>query len=342
MRNSNLSAEDFDALETVENELLAIDIEPSHGDLLAKIYDMPDSVIADLSTKYLPLKIAGAVDKQGRGVVHNALMDIRGLATAIDKTRLKTNEKAQAWIKVNNGEARRLTALLDPIKNHLQAERDNHDNQVAEIKAAEQKKLDDRNQKRMDALLAVGATIGLAAVVTMDEQAYIDYLALVTNDHKNRLTFEALQAAEAQAKALSDAQAKAKSDQEDTQRREAERLANAAARAENERIASELKAERDKFNAEQARINADNIAKNIAEKAKLESDAKAAQALEKTAAIEAAKPDAEKLQAFADLFMPMIPAEMSTAAGRLKRDSIIQAKQGLIDFIRVRAAELSK
>ena len=209
MRNINLSPEDFEQLETLENELMAVDLEPSHGALLAKIYAMPDKVIEDLSAKYLPLKIAGAVDKQGRVVVHNALMDVRGLVTAIDKTRLKTNEKAQAWIKVNNGEAKRLTGLLDPIKEHLQAERDKHDAQVAEIKAAEQKKLDDRNQGRMDALLAVGATIGLAAVVTMDEQAFVDYLALVTNDYNKRKEFEAEQAKASQAKAEAEAIAKA-------------------------------------------------------------------------------------------------------------------------------------
>lgn len=324
MGREDLSFEVEEALETIENDLVIPDQGDDHAPLLAKIYDLPDRVIEDLSKKYTPLRIAGAVDKQGRLVVHNALMDVKGYITAIDKTRKKTNEKAQAWISANNGEAKRLVAKLDPIREHLQAERDKHDKEVEEIKAAKQRELDLRNQDRMEKLLAVEDKIGLAAVVTMDDQAFTNYLEIVTKAYNDRKAYEAQQAAEAAAKAQAEAEAKAKADKEAAEKLEADRVANAAAKAENDRVAAELKAKMDKFEAEQAQA------------------AQVAQTKAKAQAIEAAKPDAEKLLNLATEIDSMVLPAMATESGKAALTSIKTLQDKMVVFIRSKSADLTK
>lgn len=342
MRGLNLSQEDFDALETVENELLALDKEPSHSELLSKIYSLPDEAINELTEKYKPLKIAGPVDKQGRLVVHTALMEVKSVITSIEKTRLKTNEKAQAWIKVNNGEAKRLTGLLEPIRSHLQTERDNHDNQVEAIKIEVQRKLDERNQKRMTELLAVGATISLPVVVNMDDNAYADYLKLVTNDYNNRMEFEKKKAEEDRLKAEKEAEEKALQEAEKKKKLEEEKAKIEADRLENERIANELKIEREKINKEKAEAEIERRMKEQAEISRLESIEKERKEKEKAALIESLKPDSEKLKVFSEYLNSIDLPEMATEQGKQKALSILQAKRGLVDFIIVRANELLK
>ena len=364
MGRENLNFEVEDALETVENEMVTIDIEPNHSELLSKVYDLPDRKIEELGEKYLPLAIAGAVDKQGRIVVHNALMDVKGLITAIDKTRLKTNEKARAWIKTNDTEAKRLTGLLAPIRDHLQDERDKHDAEVESIRAAKQKEQDEKNQARVDALLAVGSPISIAEVVLMTEPVFKDYLATKTTAFEEAKRIAAEAEAKAKAEAEAQAEAKAKADKEVADKLEADRKANEAAKAENDRIADDLQAQRDAFakeqreakekaDAEQARkdveakAKADAEAKAIADKAKAERDAKEKaedEASEKARleSIEAAKPDAEKLEVYAKMLESVIPTEMATDTGRAARITVMDAHARFLVFIRRQAEALTK
>jgi DNA repair exonuclease SbcCD ATPase subunit len=364
MSREHLNFEIEEALETIENDLVIPEQGSDHAPLLAKIYDLPDRVIDDLKEKYLPLKILGAVDKQGRAVVHNALMDVKSYISAIDKTRLKTNEKAQAWIKVNNGEAKRLSAKLEPIRDHLQAERDQHDKEVEEIKAAKQKEQDEKNQARVNALLAVGSPISIAEVVLMTEPVFKDYLATKTLAFEEAKRIAAEAEAKAKAEAEAQAEAKAKADKEAAEKLEAERLANAKAKAENDRIAAELKAKMDEFNtqqaqaaavaqAEQARKDAEAKAKAITEKNRLEDEARAEQKAKdeadrleaekaKAAAIEAAKPDAEKLEGFAHFLEGKAPPELDTDAGKAVQELVKKAHAAYCKFIRTQAATLTK
>ena len=353
MGREKITTEFEDALETVENELVALDTEPDHSALLAQVYDLPAERIAEMASQYLPLKIAGAVDKQGRGVVHDALMVVKSTIVNVEKVRLKTNEKAQGWIKKNNTEAKRLTALMAPIRDHLQAQRDAHDAEVEAIRAARQREVDARNQGRMDALIAVGAVVELAAVVQMSDETFNSYLALATKAHQERQEAEAEAKAAADAKAQAEAAAAAAQAKAEAERIQAERAAIAAAKAENDRMAAELRAKVEAFEAAQAKAEAATKAAEVAAKNRLEDPALAERAAQdaaeyaeaekaKAAAIDAAKPDAGKLKNLAGALRMINFPSLTTEAGRRIGLDAKDSLGRLATWITIKSDDLTK
>ncbi len=351
MGRENLNLELDAALEVAEREMKPLALKTDHTKHFDEEFRVSEADVAVLSNKYLSLKIAGAVDKKGYALVHAGRMEVREVRTHIEKTRKRLKEESLEYGRAVDNEAKRITAMIAPVEAYLLAEETRIDNELNAIKAAEQKALNDRNQARMDALSAVGATIGLAAVVNMQDGEFKDYLVLVTNTYNERMAFEAKQAEE-----------KARSEKAEAERLEAEKAAIAAAKAENDRIAAELKAQREEFEAKQAKANAEAWAEQdrkdaearlaetaeknrlediaIAERKAFEDEANRIADENKRLALEAARPDAEKLQLLADQFGSLLMPVMATEPGKMVLIKVTHLIDKLVIYTREQAESL--
>lgn len=273
-------------------------------------YNLADAQIAKLSESYMALTIADENDKKGFEMVHAARMDVRGKRIAVEAKRKELKSASLEYGRVVDNEAKRLTALLEPIETHLENQEKivtaEAERKKAEKKAAEGAKL----QSRITALQALGAGIDFASIRDMTDDEYqlamvkaqaafdiaeakrkvekeaADKLAAEQKSERERLTVA--QAEAEKAKREADA-AKAAADKAIRDAQEAQRLAEVKAQAEMERAAAIEKAKAE----EAARIEAEAKAK-----AKREEEAAKAET-ERKAREEALKPEREKVQAIA-------------------------------------------
>ena len=95
-----------------------------------------DAAIAALSDEYLPLRIDGVKDATGYALVHQARMDIRGKRVAVEKLRKELKVDALRYGRSVDSEAKRLTALLEPIETHLRREEQAVNEEKERIKTA--------------------------------------------------------------------------------------------------------------------------------------------------------------------------------------------------------------
>lgn len=369
--------------ETIENEPQPLELKTIHTADLAEVYKEQNTAkLLEIADAYLPLTIAGVEDKAGYTKVYDALQEVKGIRVKTDKIRKATNKKADEWIRTNNEEAKRLTNIIAPVEKHLQAERDRYEAQVEAIKAEKQRIADERNQGRVNALLAVGAEIPLSEVVLMSDETFTSYLALATKSFQDEVAKVAAEAEAERVRLEVEAAEKARVLAEEAAAREAERLALAkereaidAAKAENARAAAQLKAEQDALAAqrsaveqaardEQIRKDAQVKAEAEAERKRIQAEAEKARqlaeiarAVEIEAAMElsrkakaeeeaearaAARPDAEKLNDFAYFLEDKAPPDMATPAGQAVAKEIKGLMVKLTAYIRTGAANLTK
>ena len=83
-----------------------------------------DAEIAVMRDSYMGLTIAGVTDKEGFDRVHKARMVVKNKQVDIEKRRKELKADALEYGRLVDGEAKRLTGLLEPIKMHLQSEED--------------------------------------------------------------------------------------------------------------------------------------------------------------------------------------------------------------------------
>lgn len=112
--------------------------------------------IASYKEKYLPLKIDGVKDKEGYKAVHEARIIVRDARTSVDKTRKSLTADARSFVDAVNEEAKRITAELAPIEEHLTAQETAIDEEIERIKQEEKQKEEQRVQGRVLKLLSLG------------------------------------------------------------------------------------------------------------------------------------------------------------------------------------------
>lgn len=362
------------ALNAAEAEFSSVPAVSEKASEFLKIYNLPDAVIGEMSTRYLPLKIEDINDKKAYALVHAARIHVRDTRLEVEAARKQTNADAQNWIKTNNAEAKRITALLDPIEEHLDAEEKRVDDEIARIKAEKQRDADARLQKRIDALQAVGAPFQVSELVMMTEGAFQAILAPATEawNLKEAKRLEAEAALEKQRQAEHEAVMHA-AEEKDRQEAQARlRLGEiqkeqAAEKARLDAQAAELKAEREAINAEKERIAKEARDKQIREeaeaKAKADAERKAQEEIARkereaqaaaerevkakadtearVIAIEAAKPDAEKLNAFAVKVAAMEVPSMASVTGQFAENKIHAAVFRFAELIKAEANALT-
>jgi hypothetical protein len=270
--------------------------------LVAK-YEITDAAIATMAEAYMPLTIAGVEDSAGYERVYKAYMVVKNHDVNVEKTRVQLKADALAYGRAVDGEAKRISALLAPIKNHLKSERDAVDAEKDRIK----------NAARLQAEAEARAKAEAEEAKRRAEQA----------------------AEEARLKALRDAEdARLKAERE---KLDAERLEMEAARKAEQ---DKLNVERAAIEAEKKRladieatrlrvIEMDRARKEAAEQARIETEARiareAAEAKAQAEAAEAARlraeamrPDGEKLidvaVAVEAIVVPEMASELSLTA----------------------------
>lgn len=270
-----------------------------------------DAAIAEMREKFLPLTINGIDDKDGFKAVHDARMIVKNTRVAVEKKRKELKEDALAYGRAVDSEAKRLTAMLEPIESHLEAE----ESAVTEAKAKIQREAEEAKQRalqaRMEALAEYGVYRPPAAVAALTPE---EYAALLS---QSKTAFDEAkaeaEAAAAKRKAEEEALAAERARLEEIQRQqkaEADRLAAEKKKLDDERLARERAAELEKAKAEaaeKARIEAER--KHAEQQAKEKAEAEAKAAREKAAAEvaeaaarkkEAERPQREKLATVAD------------------------------------------
>lgn len=281
-------------------------------------YGLADAGIAELAAQYMPLTIKGIDDTKGLKVVHEARMIVKNHRVEIEKTRKALKADALEYGRVVDSEAKRLTALIEPIEDHLEAE----ENRVLAEKERIRKEKEEAKraitQARVDAFMAVGQIIAFSVAESLTDAEYSEQLGAAT---AAKIEADRVAALEVERLAAEHREA-ARLQAEEDARRKAEAIALAAERAELDRLRQEQQAEANRLAAERQRIADEELAKQRAiqlESARAEAvererkDAEARAIADAAAArvkaeveeaerlrLEALKPDREKLLALAD------------------------------------------
>jgi hypothetical protein len=300
--------------ETIKNEL-------------AK-YNVTDAAIAKLNTDYMALTVRDVFDNVGYEMVKKARIDIKKRRVEVEKTRVTLKAESLEYGRRVDGEAKRITALLEPIETHLIGQEKIVDDEKARIKAEAERIGAERLQARITTLstfnaifngqtyLSYGLQIPAALVKVCTDDQFVQFIAQIQT-----------------AKDAEDARVKA---EEDARKREIERMRLVA--EEQQKIAEAQEAERKKIAAEAERIKAEQIEaervrlQGIADeerKARIKERLETAEREKKEAAIRA---EAERVRKERE--------EWEAIKAQEARD-IAAAKQKVIDDAR-HAAELEK
>lgn len=206
---------------------------------LAK-FNVSDAAIAEMAANFLSIKVADHNDRFHAEVAHSRRMEVRALRTTVEKTRKELKEGFLRAGQAIDAEAKRITALLTPIEEHLQAQEDivakYKARMEAEAKAkaeAERVAEEAARQAERDAIEAERAALEAERRAIEEERARIE------NEKRRQVELETArqQAAERAAfeteqRLKREAEEKARAEQE-----EAERAARiAAARPDKEKL----------------------------------------------------------------------------------------------------------
>lgn len=323
--------------EIIEEAQLLADFEPAQ---------VTYAIIAQLKEKYSGLTIANIHDKDGYAKVHNARIEIRDKRTGIEKVRVNLNKDHNEYIKKVNAEAKKLTAMVVEIEVPLNAEESRIDREIQDEKNRKQKEADELLQSRITALNAVRGTVVINEIVMMTETIFAAYLRSETEkfeaSEKVRIAGEEAIKAQAEKEALE----KLEADRIEKEKQAAIAEVNAkesarleVIRIDQEKLAKELKEAQDKINRENDRIiqraREEQILKDSAEQERINAEYK-------KASMEAAKPDAEKINAIGLLFSEYDLPELISKDGK---QAIIDIKKEIIllsQFCYTKANSLTK
>ena len=258
-------------------------------------YSVVDAEIAKWRDIYMHLTIDDLDDKEQFDAVHSARMVVKNKRVEIEKERKSLKADALAWGKLVDTKAKEIFAKLEPIESHLAKEEQRVVDEQNRIKAEEEARQEAINQKRVDDLLTVECVMPFIQVATLTDDEFQCLLGDKTFE------FEERQRAKAEAERLE----KERLAKEAAERKaEDERLAKQ--KAEQDKIAADLKRQQDELAAQQKAIQdeKDRIAKEAADKqaaenarlkAELEAKEKAErEAKEKAEAEEKARAEAER------------------------------------------------
>lgn len=303
------------------------------------LYPVADATIADRAERYMELTVKGLTDTTGLAAVHDARMEIKGWRVAVEKKRVELKADALAWGKKVDAEAKRITALLEPIEQHLLTQ----ENAIAEEKARiEREKIEAqraivaaRVKRRSELLAAVGCLDqSYEVLATLNEESFGAKLT------EAREKFEAAKMAEAErlrVQSEEDAKRKAEAEALAAERAELERLRKEQ-QAEAERIAAEKKKIEDAAAEQQRQADMAKAKAEAAEKARAETEQRLAREAQEKADQEAAElaekarvaalaPDKEKLEALAAAINTVPIPKLSKASKQAAHDAALAIDQ---------------
>lgn len=284
-----------------------------------------DEVIAEIREKYTGMTVA----QHGYKAVRAARLELKTLRCSVENLRKDLKADVLERGRLIDAEAKRLTALLEPIENALAAEEKAEDDRKAAelqaIKEAAEKKL----QARVDAVVALGGTPQILVLRAMDEERFEAYLQEVEREseareqarlieHQERARREA-EEEEAERKRIQEARdAELARQQEELRQRE---LELAEARRLEEQEAKRLREELEQLQADLRRQQAETAERErvaMAEQRRIEAERAAEEArkeaerleAERQERLEALKPELEKFAKFSQRIMTAAKSEL--------------------------------
>jgi len=264
-------------------------------------YAITDTAIAAMRDEFMPLVIRDVSDADGFKAVHSARMVVKNHRVSVEKVRKELKADALEYGRKVDAEAKRITAMLEPIESHLSAQEDAH----------EKEKWDIANAARLKAEAEVKAKEEAeAARIKAEQEAEQAKIKAVQDAENARLKAEADRLAEQQ-RILN----------EDRQKIEEEKKRLADIEATRQRA----------IEIEQAKIKAVHDAKRETEE-RMAREAKAAQ--EKAEAEEAARQRAEALRPDREKLLSVVAAVVAIdipEVSPLGEDSAKQIKMVLRD-----------
>lgn len=314
-----------------------------------------DEVIAEIREKYTGMTVA----QHGYKAVRAARLELKTLRCSVENLRKDLKADVLERGRLIDAEAKRLTALLEPIENALAAEEKAEDDRKAAelqaIKEAAEKKL----QARVDAVVSLGGTPELLVLRLMDEERFEAYLRDVKRESEAREQARLIEEQErarreaeeeAERKRIQEARdAELARQQEELRQRE---LELAEARREEELKAKQLREELEKLKADLRRQQEETAERErvaLAEQRRIESERAAEEArkeaerleTERQERLEALKPELEKLAKFSQRMMTAAKAELkklgnpswSDRVSELLRESLEQITSSIHELV---------
>lgn len=200
-------------------------------------FNITDVAIAEMRKEYLSLKVSGIEDKAGLEKVHSARMIVKSKRVEVEKVRKELKEDALKYGRLVDAEAKRITALLEPIESHLTNEEKKIEDEKRKIREEEERKLKEKIENRIRLLLACDMKYEITG--------YKSATVYISNEQLSDLSDEDFEKIYNNIKAEYDKSVAEKAEQERLAKAESERL-------EKQRLEQEAEAERlAKIKAEQ-------------------------------------------------------------------------------------------
>lgn len=332
-----------------------------------KEYNITDAAIEKLKADYMKISVKDVNDKEGYDLAHTARMDVKGRRVDVEKKRKKLKEDALEYGRAVDKEAKRITALLEPIESYLESQEKIVDDEKARIKAEAEAKEAARIQARIDRLFALGCSFnGQNYILPFAHAGYSCPHAIVKtcNDDQFETICGEYQKLVDVEKARIESEKAAKIEEEnrlakikEEQAAEAKRLADI--QAAQDKQAAEIKAAQDAIEAEKKRIADEETArlkaiadaqaletakKEAAEKARIETEARikreeAARSEQKRIAdLEAArqaelKPDKEKLTTYLNGIIQYLQTNCPAVKDKIIHNIIVETENAIENAI---------
>ena len=207
---------------------------------------LPETYIAEFKAYADKLVIVGPNDKDGYKTVQEAITTAVKARTSLDKKRKELKAPFKKIGEAIDAEAKRLTALLEPIENDLKAKKQ----EVDDFIEAERQRLENEKQERFNGRVTRMTEAGVSfngivyhagvlnvsptQVMEWEDEQFETELAKLVQEVELQRAAEARKAAEAE-------EAKRKAEEAEAARKQAEEAA-AAAEAENAALRARLAA----------------------------------------------------------------------------------------------------
>lgn len=290
-------------------------LEPATDNRLSR-FRQQDATIAKMKAEYSLLTVQDVNDARGLKLVHAARMEVKNCRVAVEKLRKELKADSLEYGRKVDAEAKRITAMIEPIETHLEQQEAIVTKEKERLKAEAEAKRKAALDERISKLLEVGCVLPPQIVEVMTPEKFADTLDAATKEkaEKDRIAAEKVAAEEAEkqrqaeeaARNRAELEAQRKQLEEERRKHEAEAAAERAKleaerkrqeaehEAERKRIAEEdrirqaealkererLYAEQQKLAEERKAIEVENARRESAEKANLEAEERLAREAE--------------------------------------------------------------
>lgn len=135
-------------------------------------FNVTDAAIAKMEQEFMPLSISGLEDKDGYKKVREARLVVKGKRVEVEKRRKELKEDSLKFGRAVDSEARRITALLEPIEQHLEVQQKAIDDEKERLAAEAQSKIQERLQYRVNVLSAYSTQYDVQEMMTMSDEDF--------------------------------------------------------------------------------------------------------------------------------------------------------------------------